>query len=163
MSFDEAFAFTLRWEGGYVNDPHDPGGETKYGISKRAHPDVDIPSLTEEKAALIYRHDYWNRIHGDSLPEVVALVTFDFAVNSGVRRASTTLQRVVNVTQDGVIGKKTIAAAKHLVPMSVAEGILVERASFLVGLHRPHFLKGWMRRVVSLAVLAGQTAAKETT
>jgi len=79
--------FVLSWEGGYVNDPRDPGGETKYGISKRAHPDVDIKNLTIEQAKAIYREEYWNRINGDELTFPEALALMDFAVHSGVPTA----------------------------------------------------------------------------
>ena len=58
----------LKSEGGYVNDPHDPGGETNFGISKRAYPSVDIKHLTKEGAIAIYKKDYWDKIKGDDLP-----------------------------------------------------------------------------------------------
>ena len=60
-SFDEIIEVVLHHEGGYVNDPKDPGGETNYGISKRAYPDVDIKNLTEDGAKDIYRRDYWEK------------------------------------------------------------------------------------------------------
>ncbi len=71
MKTDEAFSaalkFALKWEGGYVNDPDDPGGETKYGISKRAHPEVDIKNLTVAQAGEIYKREYWDSIGLDSI------------------------------------------------------------------------------------------------
>jgi len=91
MSFERAIDFTLKWEGGYSNDPTDPGGETKYGISKRAHPDLDITNLTLEDAKDIYRTEYWNASGCDNLPEPLDIVVFDTAVNMGVGRGKTLL------------------------------------------------------------------------
>ncbi len=87
MSFAKALNFVLKWEGGYVNDKHDPGGETKYGISKRAYPHLNIKSLTKEQAAEIYRRDFWNQVGCDDCKDPrLALSQFDAAVNVGVNR-----------------------------------------------------------------------------
>ena len=85
--FVRAMAFVLKWEGGYVNNPADPGGETKYGISKRSYPNEDIANLTIERALQIYHQSYWRAIDGESRPFPEALAIMDFAVNSGVSRA----------------------------------------------------------------------------
>ena len=82
--FERAFEIVVGLEGGYVNDPRDPGGETNWGISKRSYPALDIPSLTREQAKSIYKSDYWDKIDGDSRPWGPALVMFDCAVNQGV-------------------------------------------------------------------------------
>ncbi len=79
--------FVFKWEGGYVNRVDDPGGETRYGISKRAHPDVDIKNLTKDAAMEIYRADYWLKAGCEGLPWPDCLVQFDTAVNMGVGRA----------------------------------------------------------------------------
>jgi lysozyme family protein len=84
MSFEQSVAQVLRHEGGYVNDPNDPGGETKYGISKKAYPNVDIKNLTIDGAKAIYKRDYWDAINADSLPPAVRYAAFDTAVNMGV-------------------------------------------------------------------------------
>ena len=86
-NFTRALQFTSKWEGGYVNNPKDPGGETKYGISKRAYPKLDIKNLTRERANEIYYTDYWVPAGCDNLPVPLNLVCFDMAVNSGVPRA----------------------------------------------------------------------------
>lgn len=86
-TFDRVIEFILRWEGGYSHDPRDPGGETKYGISKAANPDVDIKNLTVEQAKGIYRKRYWDRIGGDRHDYPTALALMDFAVHSGVDTA----------------------------------------------------------------------------
>lgn len=88
MSFPEALKFVLEREGGYVNDPADPGGETKYGISKKAYPNVDIRNLTPELAGTIYQNDYWGPSGCEHLTPGMALVVFDSAVNVGVARAA---------------------------------------------------------------------------
>lgn len=85
--FLQAFAVVVGEEGGYVNDPKDPGGETKFGISKRAYPNLDIPQLTLAQAQEIYRRDYWNALGCDELTWEMALVTFDCAVNQGAGTA----------------------------------------------------------------------------
>lgn len=84
LTFQTALTQVLKSEGGYVNDPTDPGGETNLGISKRAYPDLDIAALTPETVAPIYKRDYWDRIAGDSLPSPLNYIAFDCAVNQGV-------------------------------------------------------------------------------
>lgn len=83
-SFDKIIDFVLKSEGGYVNNPNDPGGETKYGISKKAYPNLDIKNLTLEQAKDIYRKDYWDKVKGDSLPYPLDMCVMDMAVNAGV-------------------------------------------------------------------------------
>lgn len=85
--FDSAFTLVIGSEGGYVNDPADPGGETKYGISKRVYPNEDILNLSLERAKAIYLKDYWNALGCDSLAWGPAYVLFDCAVNQGVGAA----------------------------------------------------------------------------
>jgi lysozyme family protein len=84
--FRKALQFVLQWEGGYVIDPDDPGGETKWGISKRAHPDLDIALLTPEIAAEIYAKEYWDALGCDGIDFPYNVAVFDTAVNIGVRR-----------------------------------------------------------------------------
>lgn len=82
-AFDAAVERLLKTEGGYVNDPEDRGGETKYGISKKAHPELDIPTLTISDAKQIYKEKYWKEINADSLPPGLQEMAFDAAVNQG--------------------------------------------------------------------------------
>ncbi|HRQ68067.1 MAG TPA: glycosyl hydrolase 108 family protein [Candidatus Syntrophosphaera sp.] len=81
--FDRIIEFTLKWEGGYNNDPNDPGGETNFGISKRYHPKEDIKNLTRERAIEIYRNEYWLRYKCDRDPYPNNVVIFEIAVNPG--------------------------------------------------------------------------------
>ena len=86
--FEKALKFVLKWEGGYSNDPRDPGGETKYGISKRSYPNEDIKNMTLERAKEIYYQNYWLKTGCDGLPFPFNIIVFDTAVNMGRKRAS---------------------------------------------------------------------------
>ena len=150
MSFEQAVAMVLRHEGGYVNDSRDPGGETRFGISKRAYPNVDILHLTEDEAKAIYRRDYWNTLRPDELPQELAICLFDAAVNMGRDKAVRLLQRACGVAQDGVIGGNTIAAANRL-PEAVVR-FSTERAIAYTGIRGfDTFGKGWLRRTFAVA------------
>lgn len=108
--FPKAIEFVLEQEGGYTLDPNDPGGETKYGISKKAYPNLDIGNLTLEQAKQIYVEDYWKPCRCDELPSPFAIALFDSAVNQGVSTAIRILQKSFGLEQDGIIGSKTITA-----------------------------------------------------
>ncbi len=151
MSFDDAVAKVLQAEGGYVNDPRDPGGETKYGISKRAYPNVDIANLTAAQAKEIYRADYWDKPLIGALPDRIACTVFDAAVNSGVAQAVKWLQQAVGVSVDGVIGPATLqAAALAKDQTAVLMRFHGARLAFLTALSTwPAFGKGWARRVAN--------------
>jgi len=86
--FERAVTFVLAWEGGYVNNPVDPGGETNWGISRRSYPNLDIRNLTVAQAKEIYRTDYWLRAGCDALAWPLSLMHFDTAVNCGVSKAN---------------------------------------------------------------------------
>jgi len=151
--FESVVKMVLEHEGGYVNHPSDPGGETKYGISKRAYPDVDIAELTEEDAASIYKRDYWDRIKGDDLPVGVACVVMDYAVNSGISRASKALQSVCGIANgDGIIGPASLNAVwttvKNTSEEDVINAVTTQRQEFIRALKiYETFGKGWERRI----------------
>jgi lysozyme family protein len=141
----KAIANVLLHEGGYVNHPEDPGGETNFGISKRAYPNLNIRSLTREDAMDIYRRDYWLPIKGDQLPPAVAIYLMDTAVNVGVSRAIRMLQKVVGAVDDGSIGPKTIEAVKAT-PNALQ---LLDAARLAYYRRLPTFAtfgRGWTRR-----------------
>ena len=147
-NFDRALAEILRHEGGYINDPHDPGGETNMGISKRSYPLEDIKNMTRERAAAIYRRDFWNAIRGDELPAGVDLAAFDAAVNSGPSRAAKWLQRAVAVKADGVVGPNTLAAVQKADPARTINRMLDDRLAWLHGLPTwERYRIGWSRRI----------------
>ena len=114
MNFDQAFERLIGHEGGYSNDPVDPGGETKYGISKRAYPGEDIKGMTLDRAKAIYLRDYWGPAGCDAVPDGIKFDLFDMAVNSGVNRAVRTLQQAVGETVDGILGPRTLQAAASM-------------------------------------------------
>ena len=123
--FDFAFDLIVQHEGGYVNDPDDPGGETCYGISKRSYPDLDISRLTAAQAKEIYKNDYWLKCGCDLLSFPIALCLFDSAVNQGRRRACKALQKILLVEVDGIIGPITIKAMNYR-PKKEQDSILTE-------------------------------------
>jgi len=149
LNFKDAVEIVLSHEGGYVWDKNDPGGETKYGISKRAYPDLDIAKLTREEAAQIYYTDYWLPLKCNSLPFNVALVLFDMGVNMGRSQAVKCLQRAVLVKPDGVIGPMTMAAVAAHHKNVVIEKTTQERILFYASLPTfERFGKGWVRRSI---------------
>ena len=109
--FERAVAFVLEREKEYSNDPLDPGKETVFGISRRAHPNLTPWPPTLDQAIVVYRRGYWNELRCDRMPFAIALLTFDAAVNQGPDRAALMLQRACRVREDGVIGPITLAAA----------------------------------------------------
>lgn len=149
MTFAIAFARTIGHEGGYVDHPSDPGGRTKFGISQRAYPSIDIASLTIEQARAIYERDYWLAASCDKMPERIGIELFDAAVNHGVRPAVRMLQRALGVADDGVVGPVTIAAAHAVTDLS---GLLMRFHGHRLLLQAdlptwPAFGRGWARRV----------------
>jgi lysozyme family protein len=118
-AFDRAFAMVVGIEGNYLSAEQatrqkDPGGETKFGLSKRANPDLDIASLTIEQAKGVYRRRYWEAVRGDELPYPLAAFVFDAAVNQGTDAAIRMLQKTLGLAPDGGRGGQTLAAARRL-------------------------------------------------
>lgn len=148
MNFDEAVTALLVHEGGYVNNPHDKGLETKYGISKRAYPNVNIKTLTIEGAKRIYKVDYWDKCRCDELPESVRFDVFDAAVNSGVNRATIWLQDALKVKSDGIIGANTLKAANSFNGHILSKRYNGTRLMFMTNLDGwKVFSRGWAKRI----------------
>jgi len=157
-NFDKSLDLVLKHEGGFVNHPRDPGGATNKGVTQAVYDqyrlDKDLPRRTVKliestEVTAIYRRQYWNRIRGDDLPAGVDYAIFDFAVNSGVSRASRFLQTAVGVPEDAIIGPKTIAAIKS--PSDVIDDVCDHRMKFLRSLGTfDTFGKGWTRRVTDV-------------
>jgi lysozyme family protein len=147
MDFNTAFDRLISNEGGYVNDPQDPGGETNWGICKRSYPDVDIKNLTRDGAKAIYLRDFWQRGQMDKLPSSVAFQAFDFAVNSSIETALRKLQKAVGVADDGHIGPVTLAAIQAMHPAKVIMLYVAERLDFWRHLRTAtKFCPVWMGR-----------------
>ena len=150
MDFDFAFKTVIGHEGGYSFDLRDPGGETKYGISKRSYPSINIKDLTLDHAKEIYRRDYWDKLRLDDIPECVRFDLFDAAVNSGVKTAIKFLQKACEVIPDGIMGPQTVAAANSMDPQKLDKRLSGHRLMFLVSLGTfPAFGKGWVTRVAT--------------
>lgn len=147
MNFDQAFDRLITNEGGYVNNTADPGGETKFGISKRSYPRVDIKNLSREQAKLIYKSDFWERGYMDQYDPAIAFQVFDISVNSGIETAVRILQRAAGVADDGHIGPVTIAAIKAKGAPQMLMYIIAERLDFWRKLSTwPTFGGGWAGR-----------------
>lgn len=155
-AYDKAIAHVLAFEGGYVNDPADPGGETNHGISKRAYPLLDIKNLSREQAVKIYRDRYWSEVHGDDLPEPLAIMMMDSAVNCGISRSVRWLQKALGVQVDGSLGPVTLREVKLSDGLELARAVGTERERHYRMLKTwPRFGKGWMRRLDACRRLCG--------
>jgi lysozyme family protein len=148
MDFDTAFEKLIGHEGGYTPGKGDPGGETKYGVSKRSYPAEDIPNLTLERAKEIYRRDYWSPSGCDTVPEPIKFDLFDMAVNSGIRQAIRTLQVAVGTPEDGLLGVATLQATHTMSSDRVLMRFNAARLLFMTNLSTwAAFGKGWARRI----------------
>jgi lysozyme family protein len=148
--FDSAFTNVIGIEGNYSNRSpvDDPGGETKFGISKRSYPDLDIPNLTLADAKLIYRRDFWNVINADKLHPVLAEFLFDYAVNSGPERAAKALQRAIGALPDGIVGIKTLGLVGRASMHHILRLVFVDRACLMA--EAPNYeanKHGWFARL----------------
>lgn len=166
-NFEQSLALVLKHEGGWVDHPKDPGGETNMGVTKKVWEEWTgkpvapggMKGLTVADVTPLYRKKYWDAIKGDDLPEGVDYAMFDFAVNSGPVRAIRMVQEIVGVTADGVIGPKTLAAIDRQDPRDLAAKICDKRMEFLRGLKNwPSFSVGWTRRVADVKKMAVQMA-----
>jgi lysozyme family protein len=150
MDFNQAFDKLLGHEGGYVDHPSDPGGATRWGISKRAHPGEDIQNLTVERAKQIYLNQYWGPAGCDTVPDGVKFDLFDMAVNSGIKAAVRTLQYAVGETPDGVLGPRTLQAIQSVPATRLMARFNGERLEFMTNLPTwATFGRGWARRIAS--------------
>ena len=161
--FLKAVKDVLALEGGEVNDPLDNGGRTKYGISQRAYPQLNIGALTEEHAIKIYYEDYWQLLKCDYLPPIVAFKLFEMGVNVGRHRAVTLLQIALNAYNgntalkiDGQIGKITITAVNLAVPNLLVQFLRVVQAGYYMGIvsanpSQERFKNGWLKRAGVMA------------
>lgn len=156
-NFLPSVAFTLAHEGGYSDNPRDPGGATNRGITLRTlaawrHADctaADVQALTEAEARAIYRASYWNAVHADALPAGLDLMVFDFGVNSGPGRSARVLQEALGVVADGAIGPQTLSAAARVPDMGALVGRIADaQETFYRSLDTfDAFGRGWLARL----------------
>lgn len=155
MNFDEAFGRLIGHEGGYVNDPADPGGETKYGISKRSYPQVDIKNLSLQDAKNIYYRDFWQPL-GDAHP-AIKFQAFDFAVNSGIQTAIRKLQAAIDAADDGHWGPRSEAALEALELNDVLMRFAAQRLRYMTKLKNwPQHGAGWANRIAAQLYYAAE-------
>ena len=148
--FDAAFKALIDHEGGYVNHPKDPGGETQFGITKRSYPHLNIRDLTLDDARAIYRRDFWDRLQCDALPLAARFQVFDAAVNSGPGNAVRWLQAAAGVAQDGHVGPVTRQAVGAMHPAALVARFNAARLLFMTSLSTwPTFSRGWARRIAA--------------
>lgn len=169
QSFPQALAYVLVSEGGFVNDPLDPGGATNHGITQheydswRAALNEELQSvtlITDDEVAAIYKARYWNAVSGDQLPAGVDYCVFDFAVNSGPIRAIRYLQQAAGADVDGVLGHLTLAAVWAADPKKLIGDISTGRLNYLEELKTfGHFGHGWTERVDEVEVHADAMVA----
>lgn len=169
QNFARSLAYLLKTEGGFSNDPRDPGGATNHGITQREYdawrhrqgePLQSVARIGGEEVIAIYKGDYWDKVSGDLLPSGVDYCVFDFAVNSGIIRAIHFLQHALGVVADGIIGPKTLAAANADAPVHLIAALSTARLDYLEGLKTfGHFGHGWMARVDEVEARADAMAA----
>lgn len=154
--FGQIIKRVLKNEGGYVDDPHDRGGETKYGISKKAHPEVDIKNLTIDGALDIYRRLYWTPSKAEKLMPELRYQYFDHYIMSGHKNGVQTLQKSINsrlkkadkIAVDGRIGRMTIKASEKLEESRLKAYRVLYYANIVSkNPTQEKFWYGWYRRV----------------
>ena len=154
-NFEKALQMLLKHEGGYVNHPRDPGGETNHGVTRsvwekwigKPLETGDMGKLTQTDVAPLYKYEYWRRLKCDDLPSGLAFFCFDWGVNSGTSRSAKALQGIIGATQDGGIGPKTLKMLAEHDAKEVLHKMHHKRQGFYEGLSTfDTFGKGWTRR-----------------
>ena len=155
MPFYQEIKKVIDREGGYVNDPDDPGGETKYGISKKAYPNVEIENLTVDDAVELYKNDYWLPAKIERLPDKLQGQYFDMVVNQGIAKSAKILQRACNgknkdkIKVDGKVGPNTIKATVKLEPDRLRAYRIMEYARLAMTLPKlDKYYYGWVKRAM---------------
>ena len=160
-NYDHCLGLILHHEGGYVNHPKDPGGETNKGITKRVYENwcieqdlfqKEMKDLKISDVAPIYKNNYWDRVKADALPHGVDLCVFDFSVNAGTGRGAKYLQTIVGAVSDGAIGPNTLRQVDEWVAMRGEEDLVVAYSAARRRYYKKlrtfdTFGRGWLRRV----------------
>lgn len=164
MSFDTALQLVLKYEGGYSNNPNDPGGPTNKGIIQKEYdkyrtekslPLRSVKEIEDTEVRDIYENKYWKIGHCDVMSSKLAIVHFDTVVNTGITQGAKFLQRCLKVKDDGVVGAGTLKALADSNQDSLIPGYLSQRRAFYQKIVQVNpklqvFLKGWLRRVDDL-------------
>ena len=169
MNFDRAFELLIGHEGGYTNNPNDngnwTGGQkgkgvlkgTKYGIAANTYPNEDIRNLTWDRAKQLYKRDFWDAVHADTLPGAVAYNALDGAINSGASRSIQWLQKAAGVADDGRWGPVTQAAISKADPNDLVLRYCAYRLDFMTRLSSwPTYSRGWARRIAANLIIGSE-------
>ena len=155
-NFQKSLELILKSEGGFSNDPHDPGKITNLGVTQNAWEayvghqvdEAEMRGLMPEIVAPFYKARYWDACKCDQLPLGIDYAVFDFAVNAGVSRASKTMQSALGTAADGIVGPATLGVAVNADPDHFLEKFSAAKEQFYRNLPTfEHFGKGWLRRV----------------
>jgi lysozyme family protein len=169
LRFETSLPFVLSWEGGFVDDPDDPGGRTNKGITQAVYsqsraelglPDADVANITDDEVKTIYLSRYWQPAHSPDFSPELDLVQFDTAVNMGVGRAIRFLQQTLACGVDGAFGPMTAAAVAGCDPVLTAAAYCKVREQYYRNLVQRDqtlgkYLNGWMNRLNALRGKAG--------
>ena len=172
-NFEKALTIVLQYEGGYSDHPSDKGGKTNKGITQSVYDgyrsEKDLPTqsvefIQDKEVSAIYYNKYWLKASCEKLPQRLAIVHFDTAVNSGVSRAIRFLQKSAGTTDDGVIGPATLSAVSSKDENYLIAKFIDKRSDFIVDIVLNNssqivFLKGWMRRIRNLERMANTFVA----
>lgn len=172
-NFSACLTETLRHEGGWADDPRDPGGATMKGVTLATYRQwrpgatkAQLRAITDAEVAAIYRKGYWDAVRGDDLPAGLDLVAFDAAVNSGAKRGAQWLQAALGVPQDGKIGRETLRAADMTGATGAINRACDARLAFMKRAKHPKtgaslwatYGRGWSSRVASVRAAAHRMA-----
>jgi lysozyme family protein len=153
-NFEECLELVLKAEGGWVNHPSDPGGETNLGVTKRVweeyvgHPVESLKKLTKEDVAPLYEQKYWRPCYGEVLPRGLDFAVFSFGVNAGPGRSVKLLQQTIGCVPDGVIGPATRGLISNSNSATLIAKFSEARREYYKSLKTfPIFGKGWLNRV----------------
>jgi len=162
-NYQKCLETILHHEGGYVNHPKDPGGETNLGVTKRVYEEFggtkNMKDLTVEDVAPIYKKGYWDKMKCDQIPAGLDLCVFDFGVNAGTGRSAKYLQRMIGTVADGGIGPNTLKALDAYIDANGVEGAIKNFQEARQGYYESlstfeTFGRGWTRRVTETTELA---------
>lgn len=163
VNFEAALTKTLKYEGGFVNHPDDPGGMTYKGITAKTYAEFtgrrlstitekEMRSISDELLQQIYKRKYWDAVKGDQLPDGLDALVFDFAVNSGPARAIKELQQCLNVPVDGILGPVTLKHISTFPLEQIIKEYIQARLDFVKQIKTFNtFGKGWIARINDIA------------
>ena len=174
-NWDNAFAAVVKSEGGFQDDPRDPGnrlvdgraGATNLGVTQRAWESYVGRQVTHDEMRALnlamvqpfYKMKYWNAVKGDTLPRGIDYLTFDLAVNAGSARAAKTLQQALGIMADGIIGPHTTNAAAFADAPALAQKFTDVKISFYKSLNSPVYERGWVNRANEALAIANRMIA----